>query len=418
MTDLEIFESLRPDVEPLSLRDRTSMRLDLFGSEASAGSTNGTSASADVYYDLDRGLVTTGPRAARGHRRLLSIAAACLIAVGFAAVWATIGSRQAADPAPAQQPPSPAADSTPPAQQLEAPVWYDTIRPLLPDGFDQIVLTEARPEVVAFKAFRTATRQLLDITITLQAGYDVKDTGEALTFSDEHGGYVESAGSVTLTTPDERRVTIRCGLRPIGGGSAGAGGLLDADQDSCDAAGIENLDIDPLSRRVLAATLADEFPTDAATPAFGQPDTRPETNEITQVVNDFVGGDRPFDTMQADGVLRLANLSPTLGEPSTTELTVINGIWPPNGDGSTFDSIYTNSPQGRFYVYGDIAAALVVVNRTAYHIATTDIDEARLTALGELLQHLIAASRDTTLPIATRGPTNTAPVARMLRLPP
>jgi hypothetical protein len=309
-----------------------------------------------------------------------------------------VANRQDADPAPTQQPTP--IESASPTPTLEAPAWYGTIRPLLPDGFDQIVLTDATPEVVGFKAFRTGTRQLLDVTITLQSGFGVKDTGEAATFSDDYGDYIESAGSVALTTPDQRQVIIRCGLRPIGGGTAETGGLLDADRDACDD-GFDNLDIDPISRRGLAATLAAEFPTDIVTPAFGQPDTSPVPADFAQIINGFVGEDRPFGREQARGVLRDINLSPVIGEPSTTELTVIQGMWPPNGDGSALDDIYADSPQGRFHLYGDIAVALVVVDTTGYHIATTDLSDTYLTALGELLQQLIEATSDS-------APTSTA----------
>lgn len=399
MTDLEIFEALRPDTQPLSERERANMRHELFGGGASARPE--APAPVDVFYDLDRGLRRTPPPA-RGGRRLMSIAAAVLVVVGVTAVWGTIANRQSPVTPAAQQPEAPTT-STPP-QQPEAPVWYDTIRPLLPDGFDQIALTNATTETVAFVAFRTGTRQLLDITITLQPGKDTKDTGEPVTFSDSHGDYVEATGTTMLTTPDDRRISIRCGLRAIGGGSADPAGLLTADRDTCDADGVDNLDIDPLSRRTLAARLADEFPTDSVTPAFGQPDTSPEAAAVTQIVNAFTGDDRPFATIQGDGVLRLANLSPTLGEPATTELTVINGIWPPDGDQSATDSTLADHPRGHFFGYGDIAAALVVVDGTGYHIATTDLDDTHLDTLGGLLQQLVAASSGTTDPATTTVP--------------
>lgn len=402
MTDLEIFESLRPDTEPLSERDRASLRLELFGSQAPARPAAPVPDPVDIYYDLDRGLLRTPPPSARGGRRLMSIAAAVLVVVGVAAVWGTITNREP-PVTPAAQQPATTTTSTP-AQQAEAPVWYDTIRPLLPDGFDQIALTNATPETIAFVAFRTGTRQLLDITITLQPGTDTKDTAEPVTFSDSHGDYVEATGTTMLTTPDDRRINIRCGLRPIGGGSADPTGLLTADRDTCDADGVDDLDIDPLSRRSLAARLADEFPPDVATPTFGQPDTSPETTAVTQIVNAFTGDDRPFGTIGADGVLRLANLSTTLGEPATTELTVINGIWPPDGDHSATDTSLADHPRGHFFPYGDIAAALVVVDGTGYHITTTDLDDTHLDALGGLLQQLVAASNDTTDPATTAVP--------------
>lgn len=400
MTDLDLFESLRPDVEPLTEPDRARIRHALFGNVATVASAEPSAVDAAVHYDLDRGLVRNDAPPAPGGRGLLSLAAACLVVVGIAAVWFTVGNREPAEPATAQQPSSTPPASGPVPAEPESPVWYSTLRPLLPSGFDQIVLTDAMPEVVGFKAFRTGTRQMLDITITLQTGYDLKQTGEAVTFSDEQGNYIESAGSVALTTTDQRLITIRCGLRPIGGGTPETGGLLDADRDTCDD-GVDNLELDPTSRRTLAARLAAEFPTNIVSPGFGQPDTSPEATAVAQIVNDYAGGSRPFGAMQADGVLRVANLSPVVGEPATTELTVINGIWPPDGDGSAFDDTYANNPQGRFYTYGDIAAALVVADGTGYHIATTDLSETNLVALGTLLQELIAVSPGTTSPVAT-----------------
>jgi hypothetical protein len=334
----------------------------------------------------------------RSSRWLVGAAAAAVVVLGVGGL--IVANRQDADPAPAQQPSS--AESASPTPTLEAPVWYGTIRPLLPDGFDQIVLTDATQEVVGFKAFRTGTRQLLDVTITLQSGYGMKDTGEAATFSDDYGDYTESAGSVALTTPDQRQVIIRCGLRPIGGGSVETGGLLDADRDTCED-GFDNLDIDTISRRSLAARLATEFPTNIVTPAFGQPDTSPVPADVAPVINDFVGEDRPFGGEQARGVLRDVNLSPVIGEASTTELTVIQGMWPPNGDGSALDDIYAGSPQGRFHLYDDIAVALVVVDTTGYHIATADLSDTHLTALGELLNQVIEET-------SANAPTSTAAV--------
>ncbi len=360
------------------------------------------SASGPGRFDPDVMLVdrSSDPRSSR---RLVGAAAAAVVVLGVAGL--VVANRQDADPAPVQQPSS-TNETASPMPTLESPVWYSTIRPLLPDGFDQIVLTDARPEVVSFKAFRMGTRQLLDVAITLQSGYGMKDTGEAATFSDDYGDYIESAGSVALTTPDQRQVIIRCGLRPIGGGSVETGGLLDADRDACDD-GFDNLDIDPISRRGLAAKLATEFPTDIVTPAFGQPDTSPVPAGVTKIINDFVGEDRPFGLEQADGVLRNFNLSPILGEPSATELTVIEGMWPPNGDGSTLDDTSADSPQPLFHLYDDIAVALVSVDTTGYHIATTDLSDTHLTALGELLQQLIAASTDTSSPAVTPGPLST-----------
>ena len=364
------------------------------------------SASGPGRFDPDVMLVDR-PSDPQSTRWLVGAAAAAVVMLGVGGL--IVANRQDADPAPAQQPSS-TNEIASPAPALQAPVWYGTIRPLLPDGFDQIVLTVATPEVVSFKAFRTATGQLLDITITLQSGYGMKDTGEAATFSDDYGDYIESAGSVALTTPDQRQVIIGCGLRPIGGGSVETGGLLDADRDACDD-GFDNLDIDTISRRDLAAKLATEFPTDVVTPAFGQPDTSPVPAAVTPIVNDFVGEDRPFGLEQADGVLRSVNLSPIVGEPSATELTVIEGMWPPNGGGSALDDIYAGSPQPLFHLYGDIAVALVVVDTIGYHIATTDLSDTHLTALGELVQQLIAPSSDTSsteitpVPTATEVPT-------------
>lgn len=402
MTDLEIFESFCPQVEPLSAHARAGLRLDLFGSER----LSEPRPSNDVQVDaaLGRGAGGEPPRRASG-RRLLAVAAVSVIVVGVAGVWLAVGSRDVEAPAPALQPSSTSTDGASELQPPESPLWYDTIRPLLPDGFDQIVLTTAQPEVVAFKAFRTGTRQLLDITITLEPGYDIKDTGEVATFSDDHGDYIESTSAVALTTPDQRRVLVRCGLSPVGGGVVGSVGLVDSVRDYC-GAGFDNLDLDPASRRALAATLAEEFPTDIVTSAFGQPSPRAESTTLAATISDFIGEERPFAMEQADGVLRVADLSPNAGGPPITELTVINGIWPPDGDGSAFDDIFANSPLGRFYNYDDIAVALVAVDRIAFHIATTDVSEANLEQLGELIQRLIddatANSEPTTPAIGTQ----------------
>lgn len=407
MTDLEIFESFCPQVEPLSAHARAGLRLDLFGSERLSEPRPSNDVEVDAA--LGRGAGGEPPRSASG-RRLLAVAAVSMIVVGVAGVWLAVGSRDVEAPAPALQPSSTSTDGVSELQPPESPLWYDTIRPLLPDGFDQIVLTTAQPEVVAFKAFRTGTRQLLDITITLEPGYDIKDTGEVATFSDDHGDYIESTSAVALTTPDQRRVLVRCGLSPVGGGVVGSVGLADSVRDYC-GAGFDNLDLDPASRRALAATLAEEFPTDIVTSAFGQPSPRAESTALAATISDFIGEERPFAMEQADGVLRVADLSPNAGGPPITELTVINGIWPPDGDGSAFDDLFANSPLGRFYNYDDIAVALVAVDRIAFHIATTDVSQANLEQLGELLQRLIddaTANSEPTTPAIGTQPASTS----------
>lgn len=113
MTDLELFESLRPDVEPLTERDRARVRHDLFGGDAPIASSDPRAVDAAVHCDLDRGLVRSDARHTSGGRGLLSLAAACLVVVGIAAVWFTVDNRQAEDSAPAQQPSSTTPESTP-----------------------------------------------------------------------------------------------------------------------------------------------------------------------------------------------------------------------------------------------------------------------------------------------------------------
>jgi len=81
------------------------------------------------------------------------------------------------------------------ASALAAPRWYQVLRPFLPDGFDQMVLTNASAEAVSFRAWRTGTGQVLDVTIGLGTG-GITETPDVATNTDEFGTWYASTSGV------------------------------------------------------------------------------------------------------------------------------------------------------------------------------------------------------------------------------
>ncbi len=155
MTDLETFESLCPDVAPLSPRDRAVMRRELFGNESHAGPSPVASADASLELrgDPTHRLRTEPPRRARG-RTWLNAAAAALLVLGVAAVWATASNRDAGDPAPAQEPPAtrgtdpdasqPSIDSAGPAVPVAQAGERALVLDPIPDGWSLTHLSTRR----------------------------------------------------------------------------------------------------------------------------------------------------------------------------------------------------------------------------------------------------------------------------------
>ncbi len=366
-----------------------------------AGSDAGSDAGFE--HDFEAELITLAPRPRRRERDTrrwrVSAAAAAVVALGVGGIWA-FGTSRVDAPAPATQPDSqPDSQGTADAAPATPPEWYTTIRPLLPDGFDQIALTQASPEVVGFKAFRNGTRQMLDVTVVLEPGYELKPTADVPTLDDEQGSYFESTSSVTLTTPDDRLVSVRCALSPIGGGAVGSVSMADSVRDYC-GDGFDNLGIDAPARRALTAQLATDLTSADVTPAFGAPVSGPVDASATSIVASFVGDDRLlFGDEQHFGVLRSTNLSsePTDAVASDTELTVIHGVWAPRAadtapanriDGPT-------PPRARFHLYDDVAVAFVVADDgTGYHVLTSNLADDHLDRLGSLLDELVVAGSD------------------------
>jgi len=87
------------------------------------------------------------------------------------------------------------------ASALAAPRWYQVLRPFLPDGFDQMVLTNASAEAVSFRAWRTGTGQVLDVTIGLGTG-GITETPDVATNTDEFGTWYASTSGVAPVTTD------------------------------------------------------------------------------------------------------------------------------------------------------------------------------------------------------------------------
>ena len=384
MTELQILESARPEVQPLSDADRAALRTEIFGGTPARLRHEPVAADERrIQVDLVKG---TDPLRRRS-RRALSIAAALLVTAGLGGLWIASTARDPNDdPAAAEQPVQTVVATT-------APPWYDPIRSVLPVGFDQIVLTDAVPEAVGFKAFRTGTRQLLDVSMTLQPGFDIKDTSDAVTFTDEHGRFFESTSGVALVTPDNRMVNLRCGLSPVGGGAVGSAAMADSRRDYC-GDGFDNLGLDPVSRRQLAARLADAFSSDAVTAGFGQP-VAPTTEDprVVQRLTAFRGTPVEFSAVQSDGVLRTANLSAGV-DAYDTELTLIHGVWPPRAADAVPANALVAGGASRFFHYDDVAVALVIADDgTGYHLITTDLTESHLARLGNLLDDLVGASQ-------------------------
>ena len=387
MTELQILESARPEVRPLSDAERAALRTEIFGGTPARLHLEPVAADGrQIQIDLVSGTDPLRRRSPRS-RRALSTAAALLVTAGLSGLWIASTARDPHDdPAAAEQPVQTVAVQT-------VPPWYDPIRSLLPDGFDQIVLTDALPEAVGFKAFRTGTRQLLDVSITLQPGVGIKDTTDAVTFTDEHGSYYESTSAVTLVTPDDRMVLVRCGLSPVGGGAVGSASMADSRRDYCGDS-FDNLGLDPVSRRQLAARLAEAFSSEAVASGFGQP-VAPTTEDprVMQQLTAFRGTPVDFNGEQSRGVLRTANLSEG-ADGHDTELTIIHGIWPPRAADAVPANALAAGGASRFFHYDDVAVALVIADDgTGYHLITTDLTDSHLARLGDLLDVLVGASQ-------------------------
>lgn len=97
MNDLDTFETLRPDVRPLSAEQQASMRSQLFG--GSSQSVPMSSGNDDLMdFDIDTTRNTQQP-----HRWLIGVAAALIAVAGITGIWASASNRQD-PPASAQQP--------------------------------------------------------------------------------------------------------------------------------------------------------------------------------------------------------------------------------------------------------------------------------------------------------------------------
>lgn len=350
--------------------------------------------------------------ATRWGARVAAVAAAAALVVGFVVVQ-----RSAVD--------EPASSDTPnlPAVVAE-PGWYTVIRPLLPAGFDRIALTHADQQSVAFVAFRSASDQILDLNITLEPGFDNKETTDPVTFEDDSGTYFESSGGVSLDTIDDRLVGVRCDV------TSPLGSSLPTNQDPSAAgpcADASNADpIDGTDLRDLARNLATGFPLDAVNESFGAPvGTDVLDPAIAAKVAEFLGEPAVVIAEQNDLVLREVSLSPATVTPPTSRLTVVTGVYsppaPPNAPVSTEPAA---PPGAGFFRHAGVATAVVVANGTAFHIATSDLSDTNLPALIQLLDQLAATQGAVPVPppastvvpdgdqdIAAAPPTTTTPPA-------
>lgn len=99
MNELDTFETLRPNVRPLSSEQQATMRSQLFGDSAHVATTVFDD---DRPFDLDAYAMHGAPRSHRPHQRLLGVAAAAIAITGMAGIWAFESNRQDL-PAPAQE---------------------------------------------------------------------------------------------------------------------------------------------------------------------------------------------------------------------------------------------------------------------------------------------------------------------------
>lgn len=299
---------------------------------------------------------------------------------------------------------APADASTTLPAAAPAPAWYAIIRPFLPTGFDQIALLNASDESVNFVAWRSATGQHLGIWIGLRSG-DLKATSETVAGSDEFGTWYESTSGVALATVDGRLVRVECGLSGLLGGAGGSVGLIGSTRDYC-GEGVDHLGIDAAARRSLVAQLATDFPVDAVGESFGQP-VVDETYSvpIAQAI-DVARPDRAFggwDATGFSGVINGANLSP-LGEVPTSELTVINGVYPAGPDPvvPTMAMERMVDPRSRFNHFGAVAVAWMVnADGVGFQIATTDLSDSNLLRLGALIENLALQPTDQAVTTST-----------------
>lgn len=379
MSDMNLLEAARPDVVPLTDDERQWLRSQVFQQSSAASASRSTLTDAGAASVVLTPAEQGRPRSVRP-ARTLTIAAAVIALFGLSGLWMAVRSDWPQDEPAASAPPAPTT-----LVPAVVPSWYQPIRSVLPDGFDQIVLTDASTQSLSFKAFRTGTRQLLDVGITWP-GTDLKDTSDVVTFTDDHGDYYESTSAVSLITNDQRIVNVRCGLSPIGGGAVGSASMADSRRDYC-GPGFDSLDLDPTTRRELAVRFADAFTSESSIAGFAQPTPPPsESPALMQQLAGFLGAPVEVSGQQARGVLRSVNLS-NPASTRDTELTVVHGIWPPQvADGA---STYALVGASRFFHYDDVAVALVVTaDGTGYHLITTNLDDDHLAQLGALLDDL------------------------------
>ncbi|CAB4592284.1 MAG: hypothetical protein F2534_19675 [Actinobacteria bacterium] len=399
MSDMDLLEAARPDVAPLTDDERQWLRSQVFEESPTAPAAGPTET---AYRATPVVLSAGGQERTQGSwpARALTIAAAVIALVGLSGLWMAARPDGAEDEPAASAPP--ASTSLVPAA---APLWYQPIRSVLPDGFDQIVLTDASAQSLSFKAFRTGTRQLLEMSIGWPGTEGRKNTSEVVTFTDTRGDYYESTSAVTLITNDQRIVSVRCGLSPIGGGAVGSASMADSRRDYC-GPGFDNLGLDPASRRDLTVRFAGAFPSESSIAGFAQPTPPPsESPALLQQLTEFLGVPVEIGGEQAFGVLRNVNLSnPTSARD--TEFTVIHGIWPPQvADGANTGA----AGSSRFFHYDDVAVALVVTaDGTGYHLLTTNLADDHLARLGSLLDLLAASDEQPAGPI---GVPDTSPAS-------
>jgi hypothetical protein len=119
--------------------------------------------------DLElRDVVTLTANPARRHRHRMAGPMAILTAAAVVLLLLVVRTRSVAPGDTTTSNASAVATTT--SASAAAPHWYQVLRPFMPDGFDQMALTNASAEALSFRALRMSTGHVLDVAIGAGTG--------------------------------------------------------------------------------------------------------------------------------------------------------------------------------------------------------------------------------------------------------
>ena len=307
------------------------------------------------------GVIALDPSVRRPHRRRLVAPLTVLSAAAIIALLLAVRTRAVA-PGTATSNASAVPAATAPS--APAPRWYEVLRPILPDGFDQIVVTGASAEALSFRALRTSTGHVLDVVVGRGTG-DLKDGPDVAKNTDEYGTWFASTSAVALATTDARYVSLTCGIVIDRGENANAFavGVLASGFDMCDD-GADRDVIGGSARWKIVATLAEHLTPAVVDAAFGTPIRANDASTVETRVREVIPGLPEIGrSIRSDGVIEHFPLALRANEPGLTTLSVVPGVYPPRAADN-------NPALGNSTAIAEAQAALDAVPDRASLVAT------------------------------------------------